>query len=89
MDSVEIVKKITLIHCARGPMWCDKCKKLEGEGEKFCLIKAFLKAGNIARPMTMIFFNNERILCEYEVEKVFEDEKEAKEYAINNNIIIQ
>ena len=89
MESVELVKKMTLIHCARGPMRCDKCKKLEEEGEKFCLIKAFLKVGNIARPMTMIVFNNEKILCEYDVEKVFRDKKEAKEYAINNNVIIQ
>ncbi|MFX1393987.1 MAG: hypothetical protein ACFFAH_10470 [Promethearchaeota archaeon] len=89
MDSVELVKKMTLIHCARDPMRCDKCKKLEEEGEQFCLIKAFLKAGNIARPMTMIFFNNEKVLCEYDVEKVFKDEKEAKEYAINNSIKIQ
>ena len=68
---------------------CNKCKKLEEEGKKFCLIKVYLKAGKIARPMTQIIINNEKVFCEYVVEKVFIDENEAKRFAINNGIEIQ
>lgn len=39
--------------------------------------------------MTRININNERVFCEYVVEKVFIDENEAKKYAINNGIEIQ
>jgi hypothetical protein len=89
LNYIELIKELTLIHCARGPLRCDKCKKLEEEGKKFCLIKAYSKAGKIARPMTRININNERVFCEYVVEKVFIDENEAKKYAINNGIEIQ
>ena len=89
MDYIKLIKKMTLIHCARGPLRCEKCRKLEEEGEKFCLIKAYLKAGKIARPMTEVVNIDKKILCEYDVEKVFKDEKEAKAYAIDNGIEFQ
>ncbi|MFX0186945.1 MAG: hypothetical protein ACFE8A_04320 [Candidatus Hodarchaeota archaeon] len=89
MNFIELIKELILIHCARGPLRCDKCKKLVAKGKKFCLIKAYLKAGKIARPMTQININNEEVFCEYDVEKVFVDENKAKKYAINNGIEIQ
>ena len=88
MDYVDIIKKITLFHCARGPKRCEKCRELEKEGEKFCLIRVYLKAGNIARPMTEIVYNGKKILCEYDVEKVFKNVIKAKKYAKNNGINI-
>ena len=89
MDYIKLIKKMSQIHCARGPSRCEKCRKLEEEGKKFCLIKAYLKAGKIARPMTEIVNIDKKILCEYDVEKVFRSEKEAKAYAIDNGIEFQ
>ncbi len=86
MDYIDVIKRIILVHCARGFTRCEKCRKLKEEGEKYCLIKVFLKAGNIARPMTEIVYNDKTILCEYDVKKVFKDEIEAKEYAEKNKI---
>jgi len=88
MDYINIIKKMTLIHCARGPVRCNKCSKLEKQGEKYCLIKVFLKAGNIARPMTEIVLNNEKMLCEFDVVDVFKDKKDAEYYALKNGIMI-
>lgn len=42
--------------------------------------------GMEARPMWTFFVNNETVMKEYTVEKVFKDAKEAKKYAKKNNI---
>lgn len=39
--------------------------------------------------MTRINITNEKVFCEYVVERVFIDENEAKKYAIHNGIEIQ
>jgi hypothetical protein len=82
-----MIKKMTVPHCARGPKGCDKCKEATKD-EKICLLRIYLKAGNIARPMTEIVVNGEKILCEYDVMKIFTDEREANDFAKKNNINI-
>jgi len=82
-----MIKKMTIPHCARGPTGCDKCKEAAKE-EKICLLRIYFKAGNVARPMTEIVVNGEKILAEYDVMKIFNDEVEAKEYAKKNSINI-
>jgi len=84
LDSIDIIKKMPSIHCARGSELCEKCKIMAEEEEKFCLIRVYLKAGKVARPMTEIFVGCRRIFGEYDVVKVFKNDREAKEYAINN-----
>lgn len=42
--------------------------------------------GMVARPMTGLMINGEIKMFEYDVEKVFKNEKEAREYAAKNNI---
>jgi len=87
MDSVKIIKKMPEIHCARGPELCEKCREAM-KRKSFCLIKVYLKPGNIARPMTEIYVGCRRIIGEYDVIKKFKDKEEAKRYAIKNGIDI-
>ena len=85
---ILIIKEIPKIHCARGPIGCQKCKEMIEEGEIFNLLRVFLDAGEIARPMTEILIDNEQVLCEYDILESFKNEIEAKKYAEANNIEI-
>ncbi|TFG26414.1 MAG: hypothetical protein EU532_09845 [Promethearchaeota archaeon] len=89
MDFIKIIKKMIPIHCAKGPEYCEKCRTLEMKGKKFCLIKVYLKAGNIARPMTEIYVGCQKIFGEYDILKIFENSDEAVKYSSKNNIDIQ
>ena len=48
----------------------------------------YLESGNIARPMSDFVVDGKKVLCEFDVLKIFNDEVEAKEYAKKNNINI-
>jgi hypothetical protein len=48
----------------------------------------YLEAGNIARPMSDFVVDGKKVLCEFDVFKIFNDEVEAKEYAKKNNVNI-
>ncbi len=85
---VLLIKEMPKIHCARGPRGCQKCQEMKEEGESFCLLKVFLDSGEIARPMTEVIIDDERIFGEYDVLNRFKDLNEAKKYAEDNNITI-
>jgi len=89
MDSVKIIKKMVPIHCARGPNVCEKCKTLKLEGKKLCLIEVFLKGGNVARPITEIYVGCRRIVGEFDILKIFDDNESALKYSRNHKIDIQ
>ena len=76
------------IHCARGPAICETCKEYFNEGESPTLIRIYLSPGEIARPMTEMMIEDEKILCEYDVLQRFENEEEAMEYAMENKVPI-
>jgi len=61
---------------------------MKDEGDNFSLLKVFLDAGEIARPITEILIDNEPVLCEYDILERFKNENEAKKYAEANNIKI-
>ncbi len=88
MEFIKLIKRMPYIHCARGPLRCEKCKEFENRSESFALIKVYLKQGDIARPMTEVYVGCQRIFGEYDVLKRFEDDNEAKHYAIKNGIEI-
>ena len=46
----------------------------------------YLEAGNIARPMSDFVVDGKKVLCEFDVLKIFNDEAEAKEYEEKNNV---
>ncbi|TXT64004.1 MAG: hypothetical protein BAJALOKI1v1_630007 [Promethearchaeota archaeon] len=87
MESIKIIKKMPEIHCARGPKWCEKCREAI-KNIDFCLIKVYLKPGNVARPMTEVYVGCRRIYGEYDVIKRFASKKDAKQYAIDHGIDI-
>ncbi len=87
IEYIDVIDKIYVPHCARGPKRCEECKKA-AEEEKICLIRVYLEAGNIARPMSDFVVDGKKVLCEFDVFKIFNDEVEAKEYAKNNNLNI-
>lgn len=83
----KIVKMVPF-HCARPKGACKKCTQLAEEGEKYCLITFQYSAEEITRPMMTIEVNGEEVLCEYELMKIFKDEREARDYAIENGLKI-
>jgi len=85
---MQKIVKITPFHCQRGPRGCEKCKKLEEEGEKYCLIEIHGRGGMIARPMIEVEINGEKVFCEFDLLNIFKDQKEAKEYALKSGIMI-
>ena len=85
INYIDVIDKILVPHCARGPKRCEKCKKT-AEEEKICLIRVYLEPGNIARPMSDFIIDGRKRLCEFDVLKIFSYEMEAKEYARKNDI---
>ncbi|MFX1518599.1 MAG: hypothetical protein ACFFCD_01555 [Promethearchaeota archaeon] len=84
---IDVIDKIYVPHCARGPKRCEECKKAT-EVEKICLIRVYLESSDIARPMSDFVVDGKKMLCEFDVLKVFEDESEAEGYAKKHNINI-
>jgi len=85
--SEKIVKMIPF-HCARPKGACKRCAELAEEGEKYCLISFQYSAEEMARPMITIEINGEEVLCEFDLIKIFKDEIEAREYAMENGLDI-
>ncbi|MHA1961278.1 MAG: hypothetical protein ACW99U_13730 [Candidatus Thorarchaeota archaeon] len=83
--SEEIIRRMTVPHCARGPSRCEKCKEA-AQIERICLVRVFFDHGGIARPMMEIEREGAKLLLEFDVVRVFEDENEARDYATTNNI---
>jgi hypothetical protein len=88
MDHIDVIKNMPWIHCARGPVRCETCKEYLAEGESPTLIRVYLGPGEIARPMTEMLIEDEKVLCEYDVLQRFENEEEAMEYAMENKVPI-
>ena len=85
---MEKIVKMTPFHCQRGSRSCEICNKLAQEGEKYCLIEIIGRNGMIARPMIELEIEGERVYYEFDLLKIFIDQKEAKEYALKNEIKI-
>lgn len=87
-DSMYVIQKMALGHCARGSKQCEKCKELSKE-KRYCLIKIFTESdGKTTRPVMGIYSGKVRSYVEYEVERTFVNKAEATLYASKNNIPI-
>ena len=84
-ESIYIIRKISVPHCARGPLRCEKCKEAVKK-EEICLLKAYIEPGEIARPMIEIYKNGKNFLCEYDVVETFKNENEAADYVKRNKL---
>ncbi len=87
MASENIIRKISIPHCARGPKLCEKCAEA-ARNKKICLLEIFLEPTNVARPTIEIVTDGESNYYEFDVVKTFSSEAEAKEYAAKNKINI-
>ena len=87
-ESGYIIKKIIVPHCQRGPQRCEKCKQMAAE-KKICLLQIYFKSGEIARPVIEVNKDGKTQWYEFDVLKVFKDEKEAKTYAKKHAIKVQ
>lgn len=85
--SDHIIQRRYLIHCARGPRGCAKCKEMAKE-KKICLVKYYARQGDIARPMDYFEVNGEKQFMEFDIETVFNDEGEARAYAEKHSVRI-
>jgi hypothetical protein len=80
-----IIKKLTFFHCKRGPKRCYLCQ--EQKVEKICLLKICPSDG-IARRMIQVKVGNKNLLCEIEVEQVFETLEDANRFAKEKNVFL-
>jgi len=84
-DSEYIIRRILVPHCARGPQRCERCREMAQE-KKICLLKIHFTKSSIARPVIEVYRQGERRFGEFEIEKIFKDENDAKDYAKKNAI---
>jgi hypothetical protein len=63
-------------------MHCDKCLKERQAGKRYCLLKLFLDKGIESRPIIEL----NHTYYEFQIEKIFDDPKEAITYAEENEI---
>ena len=81
------IQKRKRIHCARGPRGCKTCAEYAKE-DIYCLIELFPEPGNMTRPMTEVEIEGEKMMCEFDIIKYFDSEKEARDYAEKNDVTL-
>ncbi len=77
-----VINNMYTLHCARGPLHCEKCLEKHQAGKKFCLLKIYIGEGKEARPI--IELNHK--YSEFEIVKIFETMDEAINHAEANEI---
>lgn len=83
--SSYIIRKIPIVHCARGPENCKKCKEIYTE--KICLLDISPPHyGEWTRRVIEVEIDGEKVCREFDVVKIFQSEDEAREYAEKNEI---
>lgn len=87
MKTDLVIRKISIPHCARGPLRCEKCKEMSKE-KNICLLKIYFKERKITSPIIELVRNGKRRFFEFEVVKIFKDEIEARNYAEKNAVSI-
>jgi hypothetical protein len=81
-----VLKKMTRIHCARGPNRCKTCKEYAKDKKWALLDIAPTENPMAARPMIEIEIDGEMVFQTYDVLKYFDKKKEAIEYAKEKNL---
>ena len=85
MPSCHIIRKIRLAHCKRGPEVCEKCREMDVE--RICLLDICPPdAGLVQRRVSEVGVDGKTEWREFDVVRVFADEKEAAAYAAQNGI---
>ena len=81
MDIFYVIKKMSPIHCARGPNRCKTCKEYAKE-EKYALLDIAPNDPELmARPMIQIEIDGKKEFRVFDVVKYFDTLEAAKDYA--------
>lgn len=82
-----IIQRRALVHCSSGPSWCEECKEL-AKYKKICLVRIYSLSPEPTRSTDLFIIKGREQKMEFEIEKVFEKEEEARAHAIENLIPI-
>ncbi len=80
-----IIRKKSIPHCSKGPKLCKKCATAAKKKDIY-LLKIYYESGDKARPVIEVTRDDQTKFLEYDLIQMFKDEKEAKQYAKQNNI---
>ena len=81
----HIIRRIRTAHCKRGPELCAKCREMDRA--RICLLDICPPdQGLLQRRVIEVNVDGERAWREFDVVRVFEDEKEAAAYAAQHGI---
>jgi len=81
------IRRISSRHCARGAKRCAKCKEAEESAPPpICLVRMYLLPSGAAAPVLFSERDGKRVMCEYETEREFESEEEARAFASENGV---
>lgn len=83
--SRQIIRKIRLAHCKKGPSRCEKCREMDGE--RICALEIDLADEGLAqRRVIALNLGGETVWREFEIVKVFATREEAAQYAAQHGI---
>lgn len=83
-----VIQEMGGIHCARGPKWCPKCREM-AQNVKFRLLKIHHAPTGHASPVIQVPVDGTPVWFEYDVERVFETEAEARAYADRHDVPVR
>ncbi|MFW9847178.1 MAG: hypothetical protein ACFFD6_10545 [Candidatus Thorarchaeota archaeon] len=81
----EIIRKISIPHCAKGPQGCEACAEA-AKVKVICLVRVYYDPGRFARPIMELSRDGGTAYYEFDVVRRFESESEAVRYALDNGI---
>jgi hypothetical protein len=84
-DSTLVIQKMSMVHCARGPKNCERCKEMAKE-QHYCLLKLLPGGGMETRPVIGIEVDGAMQYYEYDLVQIFTGKKEAMDYASEHDI---
>ena len=84
-SGIFIVQRRSLIHCARGPRGCERCRDMAGE-QVICLVELYPGPTGVARPVDEFELNGEKGFCEFDIVRRFENEEAAEVFADSKSI---
>lgn len=87
-QSIDVIKKMPFVHCARGPALCKECQHLSQDEPTFALVRIYLEPVDYACPMTEIIKDGKKIFGAYAIIQRFDDIIDAKNYAKEKNLEI-
>lgn len=81
----EIIRKISIPHCARGPKGCSACAEA-AKIKVICLVRVYFDPGQFARPIMELSRDGDTSYYEFDVVRRFKDESEAVKYALDHGV---